>query len=109
MIKRDSIGQSQALRQPGSSFKPVVYSAALEWGHYDPRTMIVDEPIAVKVSPGQPEWIPENPDGHFQGPLSLKTAVAKSRNIPAVKTMMDVGPEAVIQMARNMGITSPDS
>jgi len=98
---------SQALRQPGSSFKPIVYSAALEWGHYDPRTIIVDEPIAVKMGSSQPEWIPENPDGSFQGPISLQMALVKSRNIPAVKIMMDLGPEAIIQMAANMGIKSP--
>ena len=97
----------QALRQPGSAFKPVIYSAALEWGRYDPRTMIIDEPIAVKTGPHDPVWIPENPDGGFQGPLSVKDALVKSRNIPAVKVMMDVGPEAISQMARNMGIKSP--
>lgn len=69
--------------------------------------MIIDEPIAVKMGSSQPEWIPENPDGRFQGPLSLQTALVKSRNIPAVKIMMDLGPEAVAQMAANMGIKSP--
>ncbi len=98
---------SQAFRQPGSAFKPIVYSAALEWGHYDPRTIIVDEPIAVRMTSNQPEWIPENPDGRFQGPLDLKTALVKSRNIPAVKIMMDLGPKAVAQMAAQMGIKSP--
>ena len=98
---------SQALRQPGSSFKPVLYSVALEWGKYDPRTIIVDEPIAVDMGSGQPEWIPENPDGRYQGPISLKDALVNSRNIPAIKTRMDLGPEALGQMARNMGITSP--
>jgi penicillin-binding protein 1A len=98
---------SQAVRQLGSAFKPVVYSAALEWGKYDPRTVIVDEPIAVKTGAGNPDWIPENPDGRYQGPLSLEKALVQSRNIPAVKVMMDLGPEAIIQMARNMGIKSP--
>lgn len=96
----------QALRQPGSAFKPIIYAAALEWGNYDPRTVIVDEPIAVKAD-STPEWIPDNPDGRFQGPLTVKDALVKSRNIPAVKVMMDLGPEAISQMARNLGIKSP--
>jgi penicillin-binding protein 1A len=97
----------QALRQPGSAFKPVIYAAALEWGKYDPRTVIVDEPIAVKAGQGDREWIPDNPDGRFQGPLTTRDALVKSRNIPAVKVMMDLGPEAITQMARNLGIKSP--
>ncbi|MFZ5864692.1 MAG: penicillin-binding protein 1A [Thermodesulfobacteriota bacterium] len=97
----------QAFRQPGSAFKPIIYSAALEWGRYDPRTTIIDEPIAVKSGPYDAEWIPENPDGSFQGPISVRDALVRSRNVPAVKVMMDLGPEAIGQMARNMGIKSP--
>jgi len=105
----DKIGFNRALqglRQSGSSFKPMVYATALEWGKYDPRTVIVDEPIAVRVGSGQPEWVPENFDGGFQGPLPLRTALVKSRNIPAVKVMMDLGPDTIAQMAQKMGIRS---
>jgi penicillin-binding protein 1A len=97
----------QAMRQPGSAFKPFVYAAALEWGRYSPRTLIVDEPIAVVTDPREPEWIPKNSDGQFQGPMTFRQALAHSRNIVAVKLLMDVGMEPVIEMARSMGIHSP--
>ncbi len=97
----------QAKRQPGSAFKPFVYTAALEWGHYGPQTVVVDEPIAVEVNPSEAEWIPANSDANFRGPLSLRQALAHSRNIAAVKVIMDVGIDATISMAKNMGIQSP--
>ena len=97
----------RAMRQPGSAFKPFVYASALEWSRYSPRTLIVDEPIAVVVDPREPEWMPKNSDGQFQGPMTFRQALAHSRNIIAVKLLMDVGMEPVIQMARNMGIHSP--
>ncbi len=97
----------QARRQPGSAFKPFLYTAALEWGHYGPQTLVVDEPIAVEVNPTEPEWMPANSDGQFQGPITVRQALAYSRNIAAVKVIMDVGIDAVIRMAGNMGIQSP--
>jgi penicillin-binding protein 1A len=97
----------QAMRQPGSTFKPFVYAAALEWGRYSPRTLIVDEPIAVVMDPREPEWLPKNSDGQFLGPMTFRQALAHSRNVIAVKLLMDVGMEPAIQMARNMGIRSP--
>ncbi|MFH1115316.1 MAG: PBP1A family penicillin-binding protein [Pseudomonadota bacterium] len=97
----------QARRQPGSAFKPFLYSAALEWGRYGPQTMVVDEPIAVEVNPTEPEWIPANSDGEFRGPVSIRQALAHSRNIAAVKIIMDVGIDSVVRMAGNMGIQSP--
>ena len=96
----------QAMRQPGSAFKPFVYAAALEWGQYSPRTLIVDEPIAVVMDPREQEWMPRNSDGQFHGPITFRQALAHSRNIIAVKLLMDVGMESVIEMARNMGIHS---
>ncbi len=97
----------QAMRQPGSAFKPFLYAAALEWGGYSPRTLIVDEPIAVVVDPREAEWIPKNSDRQFDGPMTFKHALAYSRNIISVKLLMDVGMDPVIRMARNMGIQSP--
>lgn len=97
---------TQAQRQPGSAFKPVVFASALEWGGYGPRTMVYDEPIAVVIDPREPEWIPSNSDGGFLGPVNLKKSLAQSRNIVAVKLAIDLGPEAVIRMAREMGFKS---
>ncbi|MDQ7784493.1 MAG: PBP1A family penicillin-binding protein [Desulfomonilaceae bacterium] len=107
-FQRSSFNRAlQARRQPGSAFKPFVYTAALEWGHYGPQTLVVDEPIAVEVNPAEPEWIPSNSDGSFHGPINLRQALANSRNIAAVKLIMDVGIDRTIRMAGNMGIQSP--
>ncbi|MFC1836098.1 penicillin-binding protein 1A [Thermodesulfobacteriota bacterium] len=97
----------QAKRQPGSAFKPIVYSAALEWGHYGPNTVIVDEPIAVVVDPKEEEWIPMNSDRKFLGPVNFSQALIYSRNTSTIKIQMDVGLESSIKMARNLGIESP--
>jgi penicillin-binding protein 1A len=97
----------QALRQPGSAFKPFVYSAALERSHYSPRTTILDEPIMVLVDQVQDEWIPLNSDGRFLGPITLRQALIHSRNTATVKLLMDVGIDSTIQMARDMGMKSP--
>lgn len=96
----------KALRQPGSAFKPFVYTAALEAGRYGPNTVVVDEPIAVFVDPREQEWIPSNSDGSFLGPITLRQALAHSRNIAAVKLIMDVGVDTAIKTAHDMGIES---
>jgi penicillin-binding protein 1A len=96
----------QALRQPGSAFKPIVYSAALEWSQYGPFTTILDEPIAVVVDPRESEWIPMNSDMNFAGPITLTQALVYSRNTATVKVLMDVGIDKVIRMARNLGVRS---
>ncbi len=98
---------TQAKRQPGSAFKPVVYSAALEWAGYSPNTLVVDEPIAVVIDQREPEWVPANSDGGFIGATNLTNALALSRNVVAIKLLMDVGLETTINAARNMGIKSP--
>ncbi len=98
---------TQAMRQPGSAFKPIVYSAALEYSGYSPNTLVIDEPIAVQIDPREPEWVPSNSDGGFIGSTSLTRALALSRNICAIKLLMDVGLDRTITMAKNMGIHSP--
>lgn len=106
-FERSSFNRAiQAYRQPGSAFKPMVYAAALEWGGYSPNTLILDEPIAVVTDPRRPEWIPSNADGQFRGLMTLGDALAQSRNVAAVKLLMDVGVDPAISMARRMGIRS---
>jgi penicillin-binding protein 1A len=97
---------TQALRQAGSTFKPIVYTAALRAGH--PWTEIVeDTPLSVEMLPGEPPWEPQNYDNRFSGPMSLKEAFYQSRNIPAIKVGMEIGPQAVIGEAARFGITTP--
>ncbi len=97
---------TQARRQPGSAFKPVIYSAAIEDKSYSPATIIVDEPIVVDFEVEGEEWEPRNAGGRFLGPLSLRRALELSRNICTIKLLMDVGFDPVINMARRMGITA---
>ncbi|HMK33511.1 MAG TPA: PBP1A family penicillin-binding protein [Desulfomonilaceae bacterium] len=96
----------QAKRQPGSAFKPIIYSVAMEEKSYSPATIIVDEPIVVDFDREDVEWEPRNAGGNFLGPLSLRRALELSRNICTIKILMDVGFDPVIEMAHKMGITS---
>jgi penicillin-binding protein 1A len=98
----------QARRQPGSAFKPVIYSVGLEEASYSPATIIIDEPIVVDIGNSDDEqgWEPKNAGGTYLGPLSYRRALELSRNICTIKLLMDVGFDPVIAMARKMGITS---
>lgn len=89
---------TQAQRQPGSSFKPVVYLTAVEKG-YRPDDMVLDAPITLK------NWSPENFDRKYLGEIPLRTAVARSINTVAVRVSEEVGRNAVIATARQMGLT----
>jgi penicillin-binding protein 1A len=82
---------TQAWRQPGSSFKPFIYSAALEKG-FTPATVIPDEPIVIdpEVTGGQP-WEPNNYDGKFEGPMRMRTALAKSKNMVSIRILQAIG------------------
>lgn len=82
---------TQAWRQPGSSFKPFIYSAALEKG-LSPSTMVNDEPLFFDggVTGGQP-WEPKNYDGKFDGPMTLRTGLAKSKNMVSIRVLQSVG------------------
>jgi len=95
---------TQALRQTGSSFKVYVYSEALEQGA-SPFDTIVDEPVTFSNS-GQP-YSPQNYDGKFEGRITLRRALADSRNVPAVRLLDHVGIENVINLVRQFGISSP--
>jgi penicillin-binding protein 1A len=96
----------QSVRQPGSTFKPITYTAALRAGH-PWSEIVVDDPISVEMLPGQPPWEPQNYDSRFNGPMSLKEAFYKSQNIPAIKLGMEIGPQAVIGEAARFGIQTP--
>ena len=82
---------TQAWRQPGSSFKPFIYSAALEKG-FTPATVVNDAPLFFDsgVTGGQP-WEPKNYDGKFDGPMSLRTGLAKSKNMVSIRVLQAVG------------------
>jgi penicillin-binding protein 1A len=94
---------TQALRQTGSSFKPFVYTAAIDRGA-DPDDTIVDEPTTFD-SGGTP-YSPHNFDHRFEGVITLRHALAESRNVPAVKLAQQVGMSTVAEYARKFGITS---
>jgi len=92
----------QAKRHPGSSFKPLVYATALEAG-FSPDSVVNDAPYKIQVSATE-EWEPKNSDRSYMGPISLKTALTQSRNVVAVKLLMLVGAERVIDLAYRCGI-----
>jgi 1A family penicillin-binding protein len=94
-----------ALRQPGSSIKPITYLAAFLKG-WTPATIIEDAPTEFPGGTGQPPYRPKNYDGQFHGKVTARTALANSYNIPAVKTLQFVGLPAMIDLARRMGITT---
>jgi penicillin-binding protein 1A len=95
---------TQAMRQVGSAFKPIVYSAALERGGYTPATIIVDSPISFPNPWSKTVWAPHNYDGQYWGPIPLWRALEDSRNIPAIKTLERVGIETGIEYARKLGL-----
>jgi len=82
---------TQAWRQPGSSFKPFIYSAALEKG-FTPATVIPDEPVVLEAEEtGSQRWEPKNFDGKFEGPMRLRTALAKSKNMVSIRILDAIG------------------
>jgi penicillin-binding protein 1A len=97
----------QACRQPGSSFKPLVYSAALEELNWTPATVIVDSPIVYDDPQNANRWKPENYSEEFTGDVLLRTAIVNSMNIPAVKTFIAVGIANMAAWAKNLGLSTP--
>lgn len=94
---------TQALRQPGSSFKPFIYSAALEKG-FTPATVVNDAPLffSAGVTGGQP-WEPKNYDGTFEGPMTLRRGLAKSKNMISIRVLQSVGTEYAQQWVGKFG------
>lgn len=92
-------------RQPGSSFKPIVYATAFEQG-YQPETLVTDAPTDFGPDGGGQDYIPRNYDGKFHGILPMRKTLAMSLNIPAIKTLRAVGIDNAISMAHRLGITT---
>jgi penicillin-binding protein 1A len=95
---------TQAKRQPGSAFKAFVYTAALEQG-IGPSTILQDEPLTVTLPNGD-VYEPVNHGGTFQGPMSMRRAFYQSVNIPAVRTILTIGPKSAVKVAQRCGITT---
>jgi penicillin-binding protein 1A len=94
-----------ARRQLGSSFKPFVYYAAFASGNYTPDSVTDDSPMT--IPDGDEPYVPRNYDNKFSGSISIRQAIAVSRNIPALKLGLEVGNENVIAICRKLGINSP--
>jgi len=96
---------TQALRQPGSLFKPVVFSAALERG-YTPASLIMDAPFSVFQPTSQTLWVPGNVSGTYRGPTLLATALIHSINVATARLALQIGIDNIIEQARQMGFES---
>jgi penicillin-binding protein 1A len=96
---------TQGCRQPGSTFKPIVYSAALDHG-FTPATLLRDAPVRIRLGPFE-EWRPRNSDGGFEGHITLWQALVWSRNLPALKVYGELGPALTIERGQSLGITTP--
>lgn len=94
----------QALRQPGSGFKPFVWTAALENG-FKPTDIIYDTPVILKAGDGK-EWNPQNFDNTYRGPMTLREALRISRNVISVKLVQKITPQEAIKYAHRLGINS---
>jgi penicillin-binding protein 1A len=94
---------TQALRQPGSSFKPFVYATALDNG-YTPSTVILDAPIEIDQGTGGETWRPENYEGKFYGPSTLRFGLERSRNVMTVRLAQDVGMPLIAEYAKRFGV-----
>ncbi len=95
----------QALRQTGSTFKPIIYTAALENG-FSPATIIQDEPYSYYDESIQQLWEPQNHKGDFLGPLTLRRGLELSRNLVTARILEAITPEVGVRYARKFGITS---
>ena len=94
---------TQAKRQPGSAFKPIVYLAALNEG-YSPATLILDAPYVIDQGPGLPKWKPSNYTDEFYGLTTMRTGIEKSRNLMTVRLANRIGMNKILSMANNFGI-----
>ncbi len=94
---------TQAMRQPGSAFKPIVYLAALDSG-FTPSTLILDAPFVIDQGPGLPKWRPANYTKRFYGPSTMRLGIEKSRNLMTVRLAQTIGIEKVAEYAERLGV-----
>ena len=94
---------TQANRQPGSAFKPIVYATALE-GDYTPASIVLDAPISFAGGPNGTRWSPENYSREYYGPQSLRRGLELSRNVMTVRLADDIGMKNVVSLAARMGV-----
>ncbi|SEE50995.1 penicillin-binding protein 1A [Rhizobiales bacterium GAS188] len=94
---------TQALRQPGSAFKPIVYATALDNG-YTPSTVVVDGPIEIDQGPGLPPWRPKNFEARFAGPRPLRYGIEHSLDLMTVRLAKDVGMPLIVEYAKKFGV-----
>jgi penicillin-binding protein 1A len=112
MIGGRDFGESQfnralaSRRQPGSAFKPLIYSAALEKG-YTPSSILMDSPVEYSDYDGGHYWAPKNYDKEFLGPITFRNALAHSRNVVTVKILEDIGVGFALKFIKKLGIESP--
>ncbi len=90
----------QAYRQPGSSFKPIVYSASIDKG-FTETSIVYDIPVIIK------DWAPSNYDGTYNGPMILRNALTKSRNLASVRLLLEIDPKYVVNYSKKFGFKSP--
>ena len=97
---------TQAQRQPGSSFKPFIYAAAIEKG-FSPNTMVNDAPLSIgSMETGSKAWEPKNYDGKYEGMMRLRTALAKSKNLVSVRLIRAIGPSYAQEYIQRFGFES---
>lgn len=97
----------QGTRQPGSSFKPLIYTCALEHG-FTPATMINDAPIVIRNEYTGEIWRPENDEGEFDGPISLRKALYKSKNLVSIRILKSLGVDTVIDSLERFGFNKKE-
>ncbi|HLA90228.1 MAG TPA: PBP1A family penicillin-binding protein [Gemmatimonadaceae bacterium] len=97
---------TQALRQAGSTFKPIVYATAIQSGR-PPSYIVDDSPIEVPQLDSTKPWLPQNYDLEFQGPMTMRKGFYLSRNMIAIRVGMELGEQSVVEMARRFGVTTP--
>ncbi|MCC7195064.1 MAG: PBP1A family penicillin-binding protein [Gemmatimonadaceae bacterium] len=97
---------TQARRQPGSTFKPIVYATAIQSGR-PPSYIVDDSPLVLPQLDSTKPWVPQNFDLKFKGPMTMREGLEDSRNIIAIRVGMEVGEQSVVDMAAQFGISTP--